>query len=55
MVDLSPGRAAGLPATPAETADREMPPATIAPTRKAITAVSASVTNVNRFILEFPL
>ena len=33
---------------PAETADRATPPATIAPTRKATTPVSATVTRVNR-------
>src|SRR4029077_19998613 len=46
------GEAGGGPAVlagaPAETADRAMPPATIAPTRKATTAVSATVTKVKR-------
>ena len=33
---------------PAETADRTKPPATIAPTRKATTAVNVTVTMVKR-------
>src|SRR6185436_8940842 len=39
---------AGLSATPAVTAERATPPARIAPTRKATTAVRATVTRVNR-------
>jgi hypothetical protein len=39
---------AGLDAAPADTADRTTPPATMAPTRTATTAVSASVTTVKR-------
>jgi hypothetical protein len=38
----------GFDGVPADTADRTTPPARMAPTRNATTAVSASVTTVKR-------